>query len=414
VLDATDRLADGTRHTSGQVTLGGKLQTLGERLTLGLDYAQSVWGNANAAFPTRLALRGELKLSAEVALIAAEELTWGAGARTQNTRVGLRSTPWKGGAVTSSLDRQVSENGDRLFGNLGLRQTWQLSDEWKVDFGGERSQTIRQATDYPVSPNVPPPSGTTVPPAPGSSEAFTALSTGATYQVRSFLWNGRAEVRTAASETKWTLLSGVVSELASGWAWSGRGQLLTSSAAGGVSSTSLNLRAGLVHRPPQTRWILLDRLDWYLERRSGTASDLDSERLVNNLIANWRPVRSVQVSLGYGAKLARERIAGDLQQGYTDQLGAEGRIDVAEAWDVGLRASVLHTWRGGEVAYSAGPSVGFSPAQNAWLGLGFNLVGYSDRDFSAAAYTAAGPYLRLRFKFDQDSVRDAAAWLNKL
>jgi hypothetical protein len=42
-----------------------------------------------------------------------------------------------------------------------------------------------------------------------------------------------------------------------------------------------------------------------------------------------------------------------------------------------------------------------------------NLVGYHDRDFSASEYTSAGPYLKLRFKFDQESVREAARWINR-
>jgi len=51
---------------------------------------------------------------------------------------------------------------------------------------------------------------------------------------------------------------------------------------------------------------------------------------------------------------------------------------------------------------------------NAWISVGYNLVGFEDKDFSSAAYTAQGPYVRFRMKFDQQTVRDAALWLNKL
>jgi hypothetical protein len=86
---------------------------------------------------------------------------------------------------------------------------------------------------------------------------------------------------------------------------------------------------------------------------------------------------------------------------------------VTEFWDAGLRASVLHVWAVHQISYSAGPEVGVSPATNLWLSLGFNVAGYDDRDFTASGYQSRGPYLRLRFKFDQQSVRDAAAFLNK-
>jgi len=46
------------------------------------------------------------------------------------------------------------------------------------------------------------------------------------------------------------------------------------------------------------------------------------------------------------------------------------------------------------------------------VNLGYNLVGFDDKDFSQANYTAQGPFVRFRFKFDQQSVFDAAKWIN--
>jgi hypothetical protein len=57
--------------------------------------------------------------------------------------------------------------------------------------------------------------------------------------------------------------------------------------------------------------------------------------------------------------------------------------------------------------------MGCSPATNVWIGLGFNVSGYEDRDFSASSHTSYGPYVRMRLKFDQESVREAANWLNR-
>ena len=419
LLDASDRLTDGSKHNSGQVTVGAKSLFLKERLTLGVDYSQSVWGNGSADFPTRLALRAEYKLTQGVALTAAQELTWGAGAATNNTRVGLRTTLWKGGALITDVNRELGENSGRVFGNIGLKQSWQLNEAWKIDAGAERSQTLQQTGAYQLSPQVPPANGVNLPPqAPGSvapiaaSESFTAASVGASYQVKSFVWDSRGEVRVATSENKWALLTGMVSELSSGWAWSGRAQYLGTSGLG-LATRSAKVRLGLVHRPARTKWILLDRLDYLLDHSMGTQTDLDSWRFVNNLVANVRPRKELQLSLGYGAKFSHELVAGAAYQGYTDELGGELRYDLTPDWDVGARASVLHTWSSGQLAYSAGPSVGFSPVTNVWLSVGYNVVGYHDRDFSASNYTDHGPYLRMRFKFDQESVKDAAAWINK-
>ena len=415
VLGASDQLADGSHHDSGQLTAGGKL-TAGERLTLGIDYSQSVWGDGSVDFPTRVAARVEYKLTTAIALLAAQELTWGENGTTNNTRIGFRSTPWKGASLTSSVERDLNENASRVFGNIGLRQTWQVSDAWKVDAAGERSQTVAQSGYYLVNPAYPPASGNV------ARQDFTAFSTGATYQQKRVVWDSRAEVRFTHTDRKWSLLSGAVFERDEGWAFSGRGQYLGTSADAAPHTTSFDLRFGLAYRPPQTHFIVLNRLDWVVENGAGAAlaatplgtSGLTASwRVMDNVLFNFRPRKDFQLSLGYGGKYGRQEISGVAVQGYTDQESIELRYDLCESWDVGARGSILHVWTLGEVAYSGGPSVGFSPAKNVWLGIGFNFAGYDDRDFFASNYTAYGPWLRLRFKIDQESVREAAAWLNK-
>jgi uncharacterized repeat protein (TIGR01451 family) len=413
LLEASDRLADGSRQDSGQITVGGRLAAMKDRLMLGLDWAQSAWGDANVDFPTRVALRAEYRLTSAVTLTAAEELTWGELATTQTTRVGLRSSLWKGGSLVSSVARDMNESASRVFGNVGLRQTLQLSDAWKVDAGLERSETVLKEGWYQPNPAVPPAHGT-------RGEDFTALSLGGSYQVPRLVWDSRAELRIGSDERKLALLSGAVAERQGGWGFSVRGQYLATRADAGDTTTG-GLRLGLVYRPPRTRWILLNRLDWLLERgvpavggpSPGDLVRADSWRVVDNLLANARPRKDLQVSLGYGGKWVSQRIDGAAHEGYTDQGSLEMRYDLSPAWDIGLRGSVLHVWNGGQVAFSGGPSMGCSPATNVWIGLGFNVSGYEDRDFSASSHTSYGPYVRMRLKFDQESVREAANWLNR-
>ena len=76
--------------------------------------------NSNSDFPTRTALGAELMVTKSLTLLAVQELTWGTGAITQNTRLGMRSAPWKGAALTSSVERQFNENDERVFANVGL------------------------------------------------------------------------------------------------------------------------------------------------------------------------------------------------------------------------------------------------------------------------------------------------------
>ena len=73
-------------------------------------------------------------------------------------------------------------------------------------------------------------------------------------------------------------------------------------------------------------------------------------------------------------------------------------------WDAGLNAAVTFSYKAGNAQYALGPEVGYSFAKNFRAGLGFNFVGFTDRDFDAAA-TARGIFLSLHVKFDESLLK---------
>ena len=77
------------------------------------------------------------------------------------------------------------------------------------------------------------------------------------------------------------------------------------------------------------------------------------------------------------------------------------RHDLGNRFDIGAHASLMNSWQAHAHAASYGASVGFSPVTNLWLGVGYNLAGFRDRDFTSANATAKGWYLYLRMKADQ-------------
>ena len=103
----------------------------------------------------------------------------------------------------------------------------------------------------------------------------------------------------------------------------------------------------------------------------------------------------------------QETIAGDDYSGFTDLAGLEARYDLNKRWDVGIHGSVLHSWSGGQYDYSSGLSLGYNSFDNAWISAGYNFIGLEDKDFSKGSFSAQGPFLQFRLKFDQQSVRDA-------
>ena len=82
--------------------------------------------------------------------------------------------------------------------------------------------------------------------------------------------------------------------------------------------------------------------------------------------------------------------------------GADLRFDVADTIDVGGSGSVRQGAGGDALAYAIGPNIGLAPFSNGWVSIGYNLVGFEDRDFERARYTRGGPHVTMRLKFDQD------------
>jgi uncharacterized repeat protein (TIGR01451 family) len=397
---AEDRFVDGTVNRSDQLTAGASRRLFHNRLQVRVDREQSLGSNDdNPDFPTRTILGVDYRLTQSVSLFGEHELTQGENGDTQGTRLGMKTTPWSGGEVNTSVERQLNEYGPRTFANLGLNQTLNLSEKWSIDGGLDHSRTVEKPDAVPFNVNVPSASGV--------DYDFTAVSLGTTYKETSWSWASRVEFRFAENEDKWGVATGVYSEPISGIGLSAGIQLFRTEAERGADTTDADIRFGLAYRPKKTRWIILDRLDLKVDKQEDSTNSFENWRIVNNMNANFKPDHKTQISFQYGMKYVGDTIDGDSYSGYTDLMGVEGRYDLTKQWDVGLRARVLHSWRSAVIDYSSGLSTGYNVVENAWVSVGYNFMGFEDEDFSRADFTAQGPFVQFRFKFDQESVEGA-------
>ncbi len=393
---AQDRLGDGSADRSTQLRFGGKRKFDAIPLQLRIDHEQAVFNkNDSDDFPTRTLLGADYQLSDTIALFGEQEFKWGENEDTFSTRAGIKASPWSGGQVSTSMEREYGENSERLFANMGLAQLWKINSKWSLDAGLDQTHTLRDKGLSSVN---------------DSDDDFTALSFGAAYDEAIWSWAGRVETRFADTEDKWSLTTGMVIEPKAGLGLSAGVKLIQSETAAGARDRSGDIRLGLAWRPKNTKWIILDRMDFVWDRQTGNGVDTAGRRIINNLNANYKPGHKLQMAFQYGAKYVTDTIDNDRYCGFTDLLGIETRYDITEKWDVGARASVLHSWNAGQMDYSSGVSVGYSFVKNVWVSLGYNFIGFEDEDFSNGSYTAQGPFVRFRIKFDQETVKDAVNW----
>jgi hypothetical protein len=249
-----------------------------------------------------------------------------------------------------------------------------------------------------------------VPTASGQGDDFVAVSVGTAYRADFWSWNWRGEYRYGQTENKWGMLTGLFGEPRPGLGLSAGLRLFDTDGDNGLHATNADIRLGLAFRPVHGIWVVFDRLEVIYGKDASGLEQLTSWRVINNLNLNYKPNFRTQLAFQYGAKYVHDTVDSDGYSGFTDLIGFETRYDLTRRWDVGLRGSMLHSWSAGQLDYSTGVSVGYNVFDNAWLSLGYNFFGFEDRDFSAAGFTSQGPFVKFRFKVDQQSLQQLSGY----
>ena len=392
---AHDEDGAGKEIESNQALAGVAYELFDRKLRLRANAEVAVAGKAESVdFPNRYLLGADYKLTPLTSVFGEQEFARGENISANLTRVGLRTSPWSGAEIASSVGNEIKNDGTRLFSGLGLTQKWQIDQHWQTDFLIDRTQTLKQ-TAAPLNPNVPL--------ASGSTSDYTAVAIGASYLNNSWSGNGRVEWRTSDTDDKLNLLLGLQRRLDAGRIVAA-GALYSETESALTRNRKFDGRISYALRPLTGRWIFLDRFDVIAETIDDAAGSIRARKLVNNLNASYAANAFTQWSFQYGAKVVFDRIDGAEYTGYTDLLALEVRRDLSRDWDIGVHAGALHSWNSDVVDYSAGASVGYRLMDNTWIAAGYNVLGFADRDFAGAEYRAKGFFFSVRVKFDQDTL----------
>lgn len=434
---ARDTGGDGRVAESRLVSLGASRFLLDHKLQVGFQADFGVGGGEQSVdFPTRLRLNASYAINKAFRIEAAQEFTDGPQRNTSTTRLGFTATPWANARLTSTLNQSsISEYGPRTFALFGLDQRFLVGKRWGFDVAVDNSHTFSDTGTGALVVDRSQPIATGGMRDGGAlTEDFMAVSGGATYRAETWSWNARLEGRQGDTE-RYGLTTAFIRQARDGVAMSASAQAFSQRNADGSAGILVDAQMSYAWRPLGGDWSMLDKLEFHMDDvASGTGAsilgqgtlaasgDARSARFINNFVLNYQSdawkgaedgdgrgsvldvYQRSQLSLYYGSKYVLDSYGGDDYAGYTDILGVEARYDLTSRIDIGLRASVLHSWSQKTYAWAFGPSVGFTPFTNAWVSVGYNIRGFNDRDFESSHYTAKGAYLVFRMKFDQHSL----------
>jgi uncharacterized repeat protein (TIGR01451 family) len=395
----TDEVASGDEQVSNQAFLTGTVDVWDGRVTLRGEMDATLGGKDESVdYPARSILGLDYHLSNATTVFAEYEHATGDQIEADTTRFGIRASPWERTQVKSSINTQASEYGPRTFANFGLTQGFVYKDRWAFDVGVDQSNTLRGPALEPLNPNAPLASGTL-------TDDFFAAFVGAAYRHELWQMTSRLEHRNSDSEERWSSTTGWYREPVEGHAMSVSLQAFDSTAQLGATTSAVG-RLAWAFRPDSSRWIVFDRLELKYDERGDALTAYESQRLVNNLHANWQLDPALQLGLQYGLRYVSSTFEGEKYAGLSDIAGFDLRRQLTRRFDLGAHVAALHSWESSVMDYAVGLDVGTTFAKNVWISVGYNFAGFRDDDFSASRHTAQGPYLKIRIKADQDTFKD--------
>ncbi|HEY0445850.1 MAG TPA: hypothetical protein VGD19_05290 [Allosphingosinicella sp.] len=419
---ADDRLADGRSARSNILQLGATRRFLDNRLELDAQTELPIGGKDESIdFPARHRLSARYALNSDVQLIGAYEIADGEHIDARTARIGFDLKPWAGAriALTGNL-QDIAEYGPRSFAAYGLSQSLVLDEHWSVDLSLDGNRTLGGFDPTRVlNPLHPAASGGFIGNGTILTEDFTAVTAGATYRADRWSVTGRAEYRAGDRGDRYGVTAAALRQIGEGSALGGAFNWFTAESEGGAETRTTNLQLSWAHRPSGSALSWLEKLELREDRVTGAVAgepgpigtpltvtgDARSRRVVNSLSINWTPQsRLGEVSLFWGSRYVSDKYGEDDVKGWSNVVGADVRFSLSDAIEVGASGTVRQGTGGRFLSYSGGPSIGIKPFENGWMTVGWNIRGFSDRDFEENRYTRSGPYVTMRMKFDQLSL----------
>lgn len=342
-----------------------------------------------------LALGGNYQLNDKARLYARHELISSLGGNYElnntqqrnSTVVGIDSKYGKDASVFSEYRVRDGISAREAEAALGLRNRWEINKGVFVNTSLEKVQVL-EGND-------------------NTSQDATAASLGVEYLANpNWKATGRLEKRWA------TQSDNTLSAFGFAYKVNDDVTLLTKNIFSQVSSNTKDtgdrtldrFQLGAAYRDAdQNRFDALGKFEYRYENdETEVDSPVKREAYIVSTVANYHPAQDWHFSGQYAIKKLNVDFNELESSGIVQLLSGRASYDINHRWDASVSAGVLWGNNSDGKRWLLGGEVGYLLAQNLWLSAGYNFSGYSDKDLVDSDTTTQGPYLRLRFKFDEN------------
>ncbi len=275
-------------------------------------------------------------------------------------------------------------NGQDSQHKIGLHSKFTLKPGWKGNLTIERVETQNQE-------------GST------GENNFLAVALGFEHlDSANHKWTHRYEIRKSPSSDIFMGEIGLISQLSRDYTLFSKVRYFQSSKKDAGHTGTWDASLDLAYRPVYcNRFNLLSKLEYKSTQDTTSSPNLNRYTYLGSLQATYSLNKRLVLRGRYAGKFIKEEFLNK-----TDNLLQLSSIsliyDITNRWDFGLGYQVIWSnesfqcWQG----YFA--EIGYRLSNDLWLTAGYSCNKFIDEDLAGRDYSGQGPYIKLKFKFDEN------------
>ncbi|HXI03102.1 MAG TPA: hypothetical protein VNI57_07985, partial [Candidatus Saccharimonadales bacterium] len=363
---------------------------LGKRLDGSLSRQEVVAGETVSGYPTRTTVGAGYRVSDHVRGVLQHESDQSDFQNRSRTILGVEGAIDERTTVESRYALEDALSGSRGYATLGVKTRFPLTDAWTADLRAERAETVTGQ----------------------SGSDFTALTAAAEYLQGRSKFSSRVESRFGRNEDRHLLTTAGAIKLGPDYVLFARNRLDLSQPNPGGSTLDVDGLLGVAFRPlGEDKWNWLARLEATRGQSlpgGGTslATAPSARGTMGVFEGNYQPAKRWHLLGRYAGRYATDAFDSIAQRSYTEVWETRSLFDVGRRVTAGVAARLLRQPSTGTAMTGYGVESGLLVARDLWFVAGYNVTGFSDERFPDGNRRSQGPFVSLRFKFDEALIGD--------
>lgn len=414
---ASDAISGSVNSAMAETGARGRLA---EHLLGELSHRQVLSGDVAPGYPTRTALGLSWEIADGQRLVLRHEIESGDAPTRDRTSLGVESRVGANTTAHARYDLAGGATGATLRSDTGIETVVPLRRGASVNLFASRVDTTQGSDDGD----------------------FTTLGAGFEKRFGDSIFSSRYEISLTKRETRHVGTVAGAFRIGEPWTLFARERLFVNDAKSGPDAGVGEGLVGVAFRPVGKAWQALVRLDHVT--RAGTATTAGG--VVSGGVPSEPraggapPVRppgtpgvgtlydryateapdSIALNVAAGAQVTtRQRVALTAILRRVDSLaslGVDGSLtyllgvhytaQIHPRWTLGGSARRFAQSGSDTATYGTGIEVGWLAIRNLWLTGGYNVIGFTDPYEASGESTQRGPFVSLRFKFDEGSLEN--------